>query len=215
MSQNSPEQDLFEGIERHDLDAIASALSSGADPNRTQPQAPHWTPLHAVIEELEYGGPLEALRLLLGRGAAVNGWDGKHNSTPLLMAVFRSQFEAVRLLLGAGADPNVTGAEGDSPLRWAVEQDDREMAELLLRSGAVRSIDSFGGPEGMTALGKAASSLNLPMLRLLLSAGADPEALDTDHRPARFHLPARETNPGLWDEAHELLRRSPSTKDAS
>lgn len=199
--------ELFEATEQHDLSRLVSLLSRGADPNATRAEGPGWRPLHTAIEELEHGGSIEALVLLLRHGAAVDGWDAKRDTTPLLMALFRHQLEAVRMLLAAGADPNVVGGEGDSPLRWSVEHDDFETAAMLLRCGATKTIDSAGGASGMSALGRAASQLNVPMIDLLLRAGADPDALDADHQIALERLPPRDTkDPQVWAAAAALLQ---------
>lgn len=190
------------------MNRVAVLLSLGADPNVTMGQHPWWRPLHSVIEELEYGGTTEAMVLLLRYGAFVDGWDSAHDATPLLMALFRRQLEAVRMLLAAGADSNVVGSEGDSPLRWSVEQDDCETAAMLLRCGASKTIDSAGGPSGMTALGRAVSRLNIPMIKLLLYAGTNKEALDLNYQTALEHLPPRETSdPQVWDAVMALLER--------
>jgi ankyrin repeat protein len=208
--------ELFAAIEKHDLNAIAALLSHGADPNVVRPEAPEWLPLHAAIEELEHGGPIEAIVLLLRHGAAVDGLTAMRDATPLLMALFRNQPEAVRMLLAAGADPNVEGAEGDSPLRWSVAHNDHETAAMLLRCGAAVTIDSAGGPSGMSALGRAAHRLNIPMIELLLDAGADPEALDCDLRTARERLPARESDPEACHAANALLEhRSSGAQNAN
>jgi ankyrin repeat protein len=200
--------ELFEAIEQHDLNRLAALLAGGANPNATQAQGYGWRPLHAAIEELEQGGSIETLVLLLRHDAAGDGWDAAHDATSLLMALFRGQHEAVRMLLAAGADPNVVGGEGDSPLRWSVELGDRETVAMLLRCGADKTIDGAGGASGMTALGRAVSQLNIPMIVLLLDAGADPEALDADRRTARERLPPRETvDPQAWDAAVGLLGR--------
>jgi ankyrin repeat protein len=200
--------ELFKAIEDHDFNRVAELLSNGADPNSIQSEWPGWRPLHAAIEELEYGGPIEILTLLLKHGTAIDGWDAQHDSTPLLMAVFRGQGAAVRLLLDSGANPNVRGSEGDSPLRWCVEQQDRDMTALLLRFGAGKTINEFGGPRGLTALGIAADQCNIPMIELLLDGGADPDALDEDYKSARERLPLREEcDPQAWDRAMDLLSR--------
>lgn len=192
---------LFEAIEQHDANRVAELLSQGADPNAAREQWPGWIPLHAAIEELDYGGSVEVVTLLLNHGADVNGWDAQHEATPLLMAIFRSNREAVRILLEAGANPNVRSGEGDSPLRWCVENGDRETAALLLQYGASKTIDEFGGACGYTALGMAARKLNLGMIDLLLDAGANPEALDEDYQTAREHVPP----PGSVDERIRAL----------
>jgi hypothetical protein len=87
-----------------------------------------------------------------------------------------------------------------------VEQGEHELAALLLRCGATQTIDESGGLSGMTALGRAASQLDIPMLELLLRAGADPLVLDADRQTAREHLPPRTPhNQQSWDAAAALL----------
>jgi ankyrin repeat protein len=82
------------------------------------------------------------------------------------------------------------------------------LAEALLRHGADRTIDEYGGDWSWTALGHAAHNLDLPMIRLLLAAGADPQAVDDVDETARDKLPPRESHdPDVWDEAIELLGR--------
>lgn len=200
--------ELFEAIKRHDLNDLARLLKDGVNPNAAQPTHSKWSPLqegwhtlYAAIEELEEGGSIEALVLLLRYGASVEGWGRpENNDSPLLMALFREQAEAVRILLAAGADPNVEGCEGDTPLRWSAEHGDTSMAAMLLRCGATKTIDSGGGPTGRTALGWAAHSLNTPMVVLLLGFGASVDALDADHRTARMRMPQRDASNGqTWD----------------
>jgi ankyrin repeat protein len=208
-------KELFEAIEQHDLDRLAILLEGGADANAVNAEWPQWLPLHAAINELEDGGPLEAVILLLRRGAHVDGRASDRDATPLLMALFRKQPEVARILLAAGADPQLTGDEGDSPLRVCVESGDLVMAALLLRCGAARTINEAGGLRLMTALGLAASRLNLPMLELLLRAGADPETLDLDRRTARAHLPPRDAgNAEAWDAAAGLLASRRGAEDS-
>jgi ankyrin repeat protein len=193
---------LFAAIEEHDPDRLAELLFQSADPDALQSDPPYWRPLHAAIEELEHGGPMDALVLLLRAGASVDARDGANDATPLLMAVFRGQREAMRLLLGAGADPNVVGSEGDSPLRWCVEHGEYDMAATLLRSSAAATIDGAGGPTGMTALGHAARRLDASMIELLLRHGADPDAFDADRQTAREHMPPRDAETAAaWDRA--------------
>ena len=67
---------------------------------------------------MDHGGPLEAIILLTRNGASVDAWDARNEATPLLMAIFRGQREALHLLLALRAETNIVGAEGDSPLRW-------------------------------------------------------------------------------------------------
>lgn len=201
--------DLFHAIEEHDASRVAQLLREGADANACQPDWPKFTALQAAINELEEGGPLSIVTLLLQHGAAVDGWDVDHDATPLLMALFREQREAAKILLDAGADPNVRGGEGDSPLRLCVDRQDYELAELLLAKGAAKSIDDCGQPRGLTPLGIATEKLDLKMMQILLAAGADPGARDQDSMTARERMPSRSaSSPAQRAEALELLARA-------
>ena len=195
---------IFEALESHDLDRLATLLANGSDPNVLKPEPPHWSPVHEAINELEDGGPLEALVMLLRFGARVEGGEG---DTPLLMALYRSQPLAVCLLLAAGAETNVRGLEGDSPLRVAVDRGDLSTAATLLRCGARATINQAGAPTGASALGIAAMRLDVPMIELLLQSGADPNALDADHLTARDRLPpSTSENAKARAEAERILR---------
>jgi ankyrin repeat protein len=185
--------ELIKAIDQHDLPRLAELLSRGADPNAGDEKSPDWVPLKLAVDELSEGGPIEAVILLLRHGANIEGGANAGGATALLVAVFSKQLEAARILLACGANPNVRDDEGDSPLRVSVEQNNYEMAALLLRCGAYKKINSYGGLSGMSALGRAIWQLNPPMVKLLLDAGADPEALDLDRETAVQRLPPQDT----------------------
>lgn len=198
--------DLHHAIQAHDLDTLARLLAAGDDPNGLATERLGWRPLHAAINEIEDGGDVEAVVLLLRHGADCNLWDADHDATPLLMALFREQRDAALMLLAAGADPNVKGDEGDTPLSWCVQQGDLKMAATLLRAGAAKTIDQSTALEWRTALGHAAYRLDIEMIRLLLASGASADATDSDRCTARERLPERtEENAEKWDVAVELL----------
>ena len=199
--------DLFAAIEAHDVTAMARLLARGADPNRAHDDSPGWRPLHAAIEELESGASADLLAVLLRHGADADARDTAGDATPLLMACFRRQHEAIRLLLAAGASVDVVGAEGDSPLRWAAGEGDVEIARLLLACGAAALVDDAGGITGANPLGLAAARLNEPLVRLLLEYGANPEAPDADRLLPWQRLPVRsDADPAPWDTIAAALK---------
>ena len=205
--------EMFEAIHQRDAQRVGSLLSRSTDPNAPSTTLPRMRPLKAAIEEVYHGGSPDVMLDIIGRliqhGADVNARDDEHHLTPLLAAIYWNNRDAARLLLKAGADPNVVNRNRESPLSMAVEQDDLDTAALLLRHGAEQSINSFGGVGGMTPLGVAASNLNIPMMRLLLEAGADPETQDADRQTARDYLPPRaQSDPEIWDDALERCSRS-------
>ena len=205
---------LFDALKAHDLSRAHQSLLQGADPNATD--ADGWRPLHHAIGQVDAGGSVEFVQLLLERGADPNAWDANHHETPLVSASepqFMSDLEVVRILLQRGADPNVRRSDGESPLRLAVQGKDVERARLLLEHGAAATLDDFGGDRCWTALGHAAHNFDVPMIRLLLEAGADPQREDDVGDTARDKLPPREAHdPALWDEVMELLGRRPPTE---
>jgi uncharacterized protein len=202
-------KELFAAIKQHDTARVKALLTGGVDPNEPQQDWPGLLPMQVAIHALADGGELDVLLALLEHGADVNAWDAERDRTPLLEAVCENQLAAVELLLNAGAEPNVRSSEGDTPLRACAEVGNVVMASLLLRSGATQTINDWGGLTGCTALGIAISRLDLPMMRLLLDAGADPDATDDDRRPTRDRLPPRdESDSQTWDAAFELLGRA-------
>lgn len=188
------------------FDKIKQLLAEGADPNA--PDEMGWRPLHVGIGQADPGVAAALTQLLLKYGARVNEWDAEHNETPILTASDPPKPNTARILLAAGAEPNVVRSDGQSPLRLAVQANDLELANLLLEHGADRTINEYGGIYGLTALGLAAMDFNIPMIELLLQAGADPETIEEFGETARDKLPPRENYPPQeWDRVMDLLGR--------
>ena len=87
-----------------------------------------------------------------------------------------------KLLIERGADLNLRGGEGDSPLKTAAEQGNLELARLLLDAGADPNF--VGGVGGMSVLGMAADRGHPDVVQLLLDRGSDPAARDRGHDTA-------------------------------
>lgn len=93
------------------------------------------TSLHRAAEE----GFVQVIEALLGAGgkSALGSFD-YINRTPLICAVQKGHLEAARVLIDAGSDVNAhdEARAGDPALRRAIDEQNVEMVELLLRSGA-------------------------------------------------------------------------------
>lgn len=117
-------------------------------------------------------GDADALVRALDAGASVStSGSGRYGSTALHIAAGGSHEGAVRLLLERGADPDAVSEEGLVPLQQATP----ETARILLDAGA--DVNPESGYGMSTPLGNAVISDDLDYIRLLLDAGADPDAI--------------------------------------
>ncbi len=87
----------------------------------------------------------------------------------LLEAVRLGEAENARALIDRGADVNVTGPDGTTPLHWAVHLADVDMAKRLIARGA--GVEALNRYE-LAPLHVAAGEGSADLVRLLLGAGA-------------------------------------------
>jgi ankyrin repeat protein len=77
---------------------------------------------------------------------------------------------AIRAVIATRVDVNAPEPDGTTPLHWAVNQDDPEIVDLLLRAGAdAKSANRYG----VTPLSLASTNGNATIIEMLLKAGAD------------------------------------------
>jgi ankyrin repeat protein len=119
-------------------------------------------------------GSLEAMRLLLDRGADVNAQNA-FGSTALMWSV--TDAAKVRLLLDHGAQVNTTARSGRTALIIAAfTNPSAEVVRLLLAKGAKVDIMDV---RHVTPMNAATFGNDTATVRLLLEAGADIETPDT------------------------------------
>ena len=88
-------------------------------------------------------------------------------------AAMQRNKRAVRALLQQNADVNAPQIDGTTALHWAVEADDLELTDLLIRAGAHVSA---ANKAGATPLLLATINGNSGLIERLIAAGADPNA---------------------------------------
>ena len=134
------------------------------------------------------------IETLLRNGAAVDVSDRRGGATPLMNAAAFGSIETMKLLIDKGADVNARSAAGATALMWAVT--DLAKVRLLIDRGAdVNAVSE----SGRTALLLAAmSDRSGPIVRLLLSHGANAQVVDnektttlTRRRSATIPTPSR------------------------
>jgi len=184
------ETPLRYAISSKNIEILKVLLNNGADANQEGSNRDIPPLLHLLLLSDSNQSPapegwdeLEAARLLLKKGANPNVIGHWPDKSPLFLAVEHGNEKMIDLLLAYGADINQKGelipaAADYSAIHYAAYKGDTELALLLLDKGADVNIR---GANKRTPLHKASSD---PMIELLLSKGADPNALDRFGQPA-------------------------------
>lgn len=135
--------------------------------------APSHVLRYSTIHEAAGAGDVADVRKHLARGEALEAlapWGQlQQTMTPLAVAASEGRLEVMRFLIAAGADVN---ARGGLPLYLAAGGGGIDAVELLLSSGAPIN-DAQGNCEALIAV---AAGSNVPLLRVLLARGANPNS---------------------------------------
>jgi ankyrin repeat protein/truncated hemoglobin YjbI len=205
LVQHGAIDDVFTAAWLGDLPALRGHLDRNPELARATDPADDFKEVsllcHAVC-----GGDIDAVKLLLERGALVKPHSGKL----LTLAVVMNRVDLVNLLIEHGADVERTGflgrlddaerpvadllvAHGKKVPAWMlpracrpdVSTNELHRVTVLLDYGA--SVDDRGR-YGLTALHYAVRGGKLPLIRLLLERGAEVDAPDENGLTPLLHL---------------------------
>lgn len=173
---------LHIATQQNSLGVIKLLLQHGANVVRALPNGR--TPLHLATA----AGVVQAVQLLIARGADVNAQDSQ-GLTPLHIAAELGGTPLIKALLEAGAAVEVAEGRGLRPLHLACMKGQLENAQALIEIGAdVRARDDKrASPLHFACM---SSEHNLDLVRLLLSAGAEPDAINRS-RLTPLHVAAQ------------------------
>ena len=162
-------------VARDDASALAMAKQEQAK-DGLPAAARDWLGLSA------FEGWTDTLEYLLQSGAAPDPSDGRHCS-PLYVAIWAGEVQAVRVLLEHGASVDAVAYMGQTPLEMAATCANPQITGLLLDKGAdVNQIESGLGGFGFTPLQKAVQKRDWAMAARLLERGASPEFYASESR---------------------------------
>ncbi|MDO8794625.1 MAG: ankyrin repeat domain-containing protein [Vicinamibacterales bacterium] len=180
---------ITRGADIHARSAVRRLLVNRANPNDVytavvgEVSVGGSTPLHVAARQ----GSVESAHLLLDAGAAVDDL-APDGTSALVLAAHSDEAAMATLLLERGANPNIVSA-GYTALHAAVLRGNLGLVRTLLAKGAsvnsrvrhgtttTRGTRDYYLPEtlaGATPFWLAARFLEVPIMRELLAAGADP-----------------------------------------
>jgi len=127
------------------------------------------------VKAIQDGKNDDAVKLLQSSPTLVNARD-LTGHTALIAAINNRDEQWTVYLLQQGADPNLAGPNGETPLIAAARAGYSDAVDWLLGIGA-RVNDS--NRAGETALIVAVQRRQVPIVRSLMNAGADPDKTDS------------------------------------
>lgn len=131
--------------------------------------------------------------------------DASELFSPTVVAVLHSvqkgDAAGARYSLSQGADLNVQGKEGVTPLQWLIYQtQDKRAVQRALTLGAD---PNFKDGAGDSAVNTLAGAKDPEWLRLMLDAGGNPNAIGRRGQPALFAAIGEDR----WDNVRLLIAR--------
>ncbi len=188
---NAPQGDgataLHWAVHLNDREAVAALLEAGAEVDAVNDL--EVAPLRIAAAN----GDAAVVQMLLQAGADPDGGPDERER-PLMRAAWVGSLDVVTVLLDAGADPNgAESARGQTALMWAVSERHPAVVKTLLDRGAsvhTATVSHLTGraaardTTGYTPLLFAARVGDLESARLLLDAGANPNAAASDRLSA-------------------------------
>jgi len=181
-----------------DVAAIEELLAKGEDIEGWD--SDKYTPLYLAAR----WGKLDAVKLLVERGANIDSRSTELSSTPLQIAARHGEAEIVRYLLEKGADVNARNRLGDTALSKLTRfgwQEPAAMAAILIDAGADPNARNN---DGATALIYGAAANEVSFLRLLVDRGAAVDSPENHKVGSPLFVAARF---GALDAVRLLLER--------
>ncbi|KAF4629121.1 hypothetical protein G7Y89_g9028 [Cudoniella acicularis] len=132
---------LMYAIKRNSVGAARILIENGADINhRVEHTFLHPTPLLSAIQKKSY----EMAELLINNGADINATNFR-NQTPLIIASMMNHIDLAKLLLSFRyrAERYVKDSESRSALWWAANNNNMDMARLLLLQSSIGDIEDY------------------------------------------------------------------------
>jgi len=176
QKQRALDKALIKAIRGRNAKAVRDLLGRGADANAQDLDA---KPDRRGTVQPPLNIEKPTALLIVFDDAQIWAAKGQHHARPYTLRPDPS--EIVKALLDKGADPNVSDYDRTFPLLEAVRYQYAASVRLLLQHHANPNQTWV---HGITPLHTAVSSKDVPMVKALLAAGADPKSQSAFDNPA-------------------------------
>ncbi|RYH10561.1 ankyrin repeat domain-containing protein [Tropicimonas sp. IMCC6043] len=187
---------LHAAVRTGDIASVDAALRDTENVDQTDFRI--GSPLHVAVVEQR---PAIVLRLLES-GAMINGASEIDGKTALHIAAELGDHDMVMLLLANGADLRARSQSGQTASHLATRAGHAAVVAALLDAGAV--VDSREPAKNMTPLLIASLQGDVDLVKLLVEAGADIEAVSANGRTPFFYSTTTESFRNVGSD--ELIR---------
>lgn len=153
----------------------ARLLKGGANPNAVLPVQGETVLMTAALS-----GNVEIVTMLLDRGAEVDARTTRSGQTALMWAISQNHRDVVGRLIERGADVRARSGSGFTPMLFAAQQGNIEIARMLMAAGSGVNADGDGEAPLMIAV----NSAQVPFALFLLEQGADANASNREGETA-------------------------------
>lgn len=171
--------DIVKATQYGAITRVKELVEAGWDVNQPDTETVsllHWAAINNRKDIIKY---------FLDKGATVDAIGGELQATPLHWATRQGHLASVVLLMQAGADPSIRDAEGISCIHLAAQFGHTALVAYFIARGISPDLQDRGG---MTALMWAAWKIPaLDPVRLLITLGANPSAVDHTHGNTPLH----------------------------
>lgn len=194
---------LLDAIKMDWIEGVQVLIKSGANPNVVDNQE-----VSALHEAYHHGAPM--IGVLLKAGASPNHQDlnpdqdpdysstkfadRTEHRTPLHYCCCEGDLESAKLLIQGNADMNIQDGDYKTALHLAIEEDNDDVIDLLLQSGAAVDLCSIESGMKNTPLMEAAHKGKHALAKKLIRAGAEVNKVGKQDMTA-LHLAARRGDP--------------------
>jgi ankyrin repeat protein len=148
------------------------------------------TPSYDFIKAVKDRNGDKATQLISDNPIGILNSRDETGNTGLIIAIARQDSDWTAFLINKGADPNLGGKGGDTPLITAARVGFEDAVEWLVSQGA--KID-LPNKMGETPLIVAVQQRQIPIVKVLLGAGANPDKTDSAAGLSARDYAARDT----------------------